>query len=170
MNRRTIALLSGLLALAGSMPATAQVAYIPPGPQPRFGGQIPLTEPGSVVGYWNTRCTLIRKRFERKRDGAAAPPELEATLKRFINGIMAEQPSYADMSPAMAAAVRKNISTYWPALNNMGLPTVNKKVDKDKAGNDVYVVNVKGGRTHWAITVDGQGKIDGATVCLGNGV
>lgn len=175
MNRRTTALLSAILALAGTGgvigAATAQVAYIPPdAKQPRFGGEFPLSETGSVAGYWPTQCKVLRIRAQSHRDGHPAPPAIDAAIKRFVRGIIDQKPNYEDMTPAMAGAVRKNLSTYWPSLNRMGEATANKKIDTDKAGADVYVVDQTGGRTHWNITVDRQGKIDSAMSCLGTGV
>ena len=170
MNRRTIALLSAVVAVAGSTAATAQVAYVPPGAQPRFGGEFRLSEPGSVAGYWPTACKVLRERAQKNRAGPPAPPAIEATLKGFLSGLIAKRPTYDALTPDMAAAVRKNIDIYWPDLNHMGGPTVTKKVSKDKAGNDIYVVNLEGGRTHWNVSVTPQGKIDRAIACLGVGV
>ena len=170
MNRRTIALLSAVVAVAGSTAATAQVAYVPPGDQPRFGGEFRLSEPGSVAGYWPTACKTLRTRAQKNRAGPAASPAIEATLKNFVSGLIAKRPTYDALTPDMAAAVRKNIEIYWPDLNHMGGPTVNKKVSKDKAGNDIYVVDLEGGRTHWNIAVDNHGKIDRAIACLGVGI
>lgn len=170
MNRPITALLSALLALAGTTAATAQVAYIPPGPQPRFGGEFALSEPGPVAGYWPTQCKVLRIRAQSHRDGPAAPPAVDAALKRFVKGLIAQKPNYDDMTPAMVATVRKSLATYWPSLNRMGEATANKKIDTDKAGAAVYVVDQTGGRTHWNISVDRQGKIDSAMFCQGTGV
>jgi hypothetical protein len=170
MNKCPAALFSALLALAGTTAATAQVAYIPPGPQPRFGGEFALSEPGPVAGYWPTQCRVLRIRTQSHRSGPAAPPQVDAALKRFVSGLIAQRPNYEDMTPAMAASVRSHLDTYWPSLNRMGQATVNKKVDTDQAGNDVYVVDQTGGRTHWNMTVDRQGRIDAAMFCQGTGV
>jgi hypothetical protein len=153
---------------AGTTAATAQVAYVPPdAAQPRFGGEFRMSEPGSVAGYWPTACKVLRDRAQQNRAGPPATPAIAATLKGFLSGLIAKQPTYDALTPAMAAAVRKNIDIYWPDLNHMGGPTVTKKVSKDKAGNDIYVVNLEGGRTHWNVSVSPQGKIDRAIACLG---
>jgi hypothetical protein len=170
MNRRTIAPLTALLALAATA-AAAQVAYIPPNaPQPRFGGEFALSDPGPVAGYWATQCKVLRMKAQEHRDGPPASPAVDAALKRFIAGISAEKPPYGDMTAAMSVAVRRNLQLYWPNLNRLGEATANKKIDRDGSGNDVYVVDLKGGRTHWNIAVDRDGKIDGAMVCAGTGV
>jgi hypothetical protein len=153
-------------------PSLAQgVVYIPPGAnEPRFGGEILLTETGPVVGYWTTQCRTWRIRSQARRGGPMAPPDTMAAIKRFIEGLIAKKPNYDDLSPAMAGAVRKNINTYWPSFNRMGRAKTAKQFDADQAGNRLYVVNISGGKAHWNIAVNADGKIDEAFVCAGEGL
>lgn len=171
MNRLKAAAALFVLTLSASPASFAQVAYIPPGAnEPRFGGEILLTETGPVVGYWTTQCRTWRLRSQARRGGPMATPETTAAFKRFVDGLIAKKPNYDDLSPAMAEAVRKNINTYWPSFNRMGRAKTAKQFDSDQAGNTLYVVNIAGGRAHWNIAVNHAGKIDEAFVCQGEGL
>lgn len=173
MIRLKAAVLFSALALAaplGAEPALAQTVYIPPGPAPRFGGEFRLAEVGPVAGYWRSECYSWHVRSQARRGGPAAPPELDAALKRFVSGLIAEKPTYDDLSPAMAEAVRKNLPTYWPSLNRMGRATVARRFDTTKDGEALYVLDQAGGGSHWNVTVDRAGKIAGAFLCGGQGL
>jgi hypothetical protein len=69
----------------------------------------------------------------------------------------------------MADAVRKNLPAYWASFNRMGQASVAKKIGSDADG-DHYVLDQKGGETHWNITVNTDGKIAAAFACRGTGV
>ena len=71
---------------------------------------------------------------------------------------------------AMAEAVRKNLSTYWPSFNRMGRATAAKQFDTDKEGNALYVLDLAGGGAHWNLTVNPDGKIASAFLCQGQGL
>ena len=151
--------------------AQAQVAYIPPGAErPLFGGEFELSQVGPVAGYWPTECRTWRIRAEQHRDGPMAAPRLNGAFERLISGLIAEHPNYDDMSPAMAQAVRKNLGSYWPSLNRMGRAAAAKRIDKDDRGNAIYVIDQKGGATHWNVAVGPDGKIEGAFLCRGTGI
>ena len=158
------------LALSMSPTAFAQTVYTPPGDEPRFGGEFALTDVGQVAGYWRSACYNWHVRSQSRRTGPVAPPQVDAAFKRFVSGLIAEKPDYADLSPAMAEAVRKNLQTYWPSLNRMGRATVAKMFDIDKGGNRLYVVDQTGGVSHWNMTVDPEGKIASAFLCEGTGL
>jgi len=160
----------GALAL-GAAAVRAQGVYIPPGTdRPLFGGEIALSQVGPVAGYWPTQCRTWSIRSQEHRDGPQASPEVNAVFQRFVSGLIAQHPDYEDMNPAMAKAVRQNLLTYWPSLNRMGQASAAKKVITDDAGNDVYVIDQKGGSTHWNIAVDRQGRIASAFICKGQGL
>jgi len=169
MPRLAPAVLATALLAAGS--AAAQVTYIPPGgDHPPFGGEILLTETGPVVGFWTTQCRTWRIRSQARRNGPAVPAQTTDTFKRFVAGLIAKKPDYDDLSSDMAAAVRRNLNTYWPSFNRMGRATAVNQFDMDQAGNTLYVVNQAGGKTHWNISVDPNGKIAGAFICAGGGL
>ena len=171
MNRLKAAAALLVLTLSASPASFAQTVYIPPGAdRPRFGGEILLTDVGPVVGYWQTECRTWRTRSHARRSGPKASPEMSEAFKRFVSGLIAKKPSYDDLSPAMADAVRKNINTYWPSFNRMGRATTAQQFDHDEAGNALYVLNQTGGRTHWNLTVDPNGKIAAAFICQGQGM
>ena len=150
--------------------AQAQVAFIPPGSdRPRFGGEFDLSQVGPVAGYWPTQCRTWHIRAEQHRGGPVAPPQLNSAFQRLISGLVAQRPDYDDMSPEMAVAVRKNLPTYWPSLNRMGDATSAHRIDKDDRGNDLYVIDLKGGANHWNVAVGPEGKIETAFMCKGTG-
>jgi len=169
-SKIAIAAISLWAALGGSSVSNAQVAYIPPSAErPRFGGEFDLTQLGPVAGYWPTECRTWQLRNNEHRDAPLATPELRSMFDRFVSGVINEKPNYGDLSPAMAQAVRKNLPTYWASLNRMGEASAAKQIATDEVGNTVYVVDQKGGATHWNIAVNPQGKIEVAFICKGQG-
>jgi hypothetical protein len=167
---KTPAVLFSALALTAG-PAMAQTVYVPPGSvQPRFGGEFGLAEVGPVPGYWRSECYNWRVRSQARRGGPAAPPVVDAVLKRFVSGLISDKPAYEDFSPAMAEAVRKNLPTTWASLNRMGRATAARQFDTDKDGNALYVLDQAGGASHWNVTVNPEGKIAAAFMCEGQGL
>jgi hypothetical protein len=175
MNRLKAAVLSAALALPGlallAGPVLSQTVYVPPNaPQPRFGGEFRLAEVGPVAGYWRSECYNWHVRSQARRGGPAPPPPVDAALKRFVSGIIADRPDYDDLSPAMAQAVREHLPTYWPSLNRMGRATVARQFETTKEGDALYVLDQAGGGTHWNVTVNPDGKIARAFLCGGQGL
>lgn len=169
MPRLAPALLSAALLTAGA--ATAQTTYVPPdAAQPRFGGEFRLSDVGPVGGYWRSECYNWHVRATARRTGPRAAPPLDAAFKRFVSGLIVQKPDYDDMTPAMAEAVRKNLSTDWPSINRMGRASVARRFDIDQDGNELYVLDQAGGDTHWNLTVDRDGKIAAAFMCEGQGL
>ena len=169
MPKLAPAILATALLTAGA--AAAQTVYVPPGAdQPRFGGEFGLTETGPVAGYWRTECYNWYIRSQARRAGPAPAPELDAAFKRFVSGLIAEKPTYADMSPAMAQSVRQNLATYWPSINRMGSASAARQFDTTQDGDVLYVLDQAGGRTHWNLTVNPEGKIASAFMCQGTGL
>jgi hypothetical protein len=171
MNKLKVAAALLVLTLSAPPAGFAKTVFIPPGSQrPPFGGEILLTAPGPVAGYWQSQCNTWRTRSRSRRGGPRASPELMAAIDRFVSGLISKMPNYDDMSPAMAAEVRRTLDAVWPSVNRMGRASNAQRFDKDEAGNALYVVNQRGGRTHWNITVDPNGKIAGAFICQGQGL
>jgi len=157
-------------ALALSPASFAQTVYVPPGDEPRFGGEFALTEVGQVAGYWRSECYSWHVRSQSRRTGPLAAPPVDAAIKRFVSGLIAEKPSYEDLSPAMAESVRKNLPTYWASINRMGRATAAKLIETSKDGDQLYVVDQRGGGTHWNMIVNPDGKIASAFICEGTGL
>ena len=171
MKRLKAAVALCVLALCASRASIAQTVYVPPGePGPRFGGEFSLSQVGPVAGYWQAECRNWRFRSQARRSGPVAPPPIDAAFKRFVSGLIAEKPDYADLNPAMAEAVRRNLPTYWASINRMGRATVAKQFDTDNQGNQLYVLDLAGGDAHWNLTVDPQGRIASAFLCQGQGL
>ncbi len=171
MNRFKAATALLVLTLSASSASFAQTTYIPPGGErPPFGGEILLTATGPVVGYWQTECRTWRIRSHARLGGPKAPPPVNAAIKQFVSGLIAKKPNYDALSPAMAAAVRKHLNTYWSSFFSMGRASNVQQFDHDDAGNALYVVNQVGGQTHWNVTVDPGGKIAAAFICQGQGL
>ena len=57
-----------------------------------------------------------------------------------------------------------------PSKSTMSDATVAKRIDRDDRGNNIYVVDQKGGATHWNIAVGPDGKIEAAFICRGTGI
>ena len=168
--KKLTAIAALLSALALSPASFAQTVYVPPGDEPRFGGEFALSDVGQVSGYWRSECYNWHVRSQSRRTGPLAAPPLDAAIKRFVEGLIAEKPNYEDLSPAMAEAVRKNLSTYWPSINRMGRASAAKLIETNKDGDQLYVVDQRGGGTHWNMIVNPDGKIASAFICQGTGL
>jgi hypothetical protein len=171
MPRIAPAVFSAVLLAAGAADAAPPIVHIPPGSeQPVFGGEILLTEAGPVVGFWTTQCRTWRIRSRARRGGPRATPPVDMAVRQFVSGLISRMPNYDALSPTMAEAVRRNLNTYWPSFNRMGSASNVQQFDTDEAGNMLFVVNQRGGKTHWNVTVDPNGKIAGAFICQGEGL
>ena len=169
MPRLTSALAAAVLLAAGA--AAAQTVYVSPdAPRPRFGGEFGLSEVGPVAGYWRSECYNWHIRSQARRSGPLAAPPVDAAFRRFVSGLIVEKPDYDDLSPAMAEAVRKNLPNAWPSINRMGHASAAKRFDTTKDGDELYVLDLAGGRAHWNLTVDPSGKIAAAFLCEGQGL
>jgi hypothetical protein len=168
--KKLTAIAALLSALALSPMSFAQTVYVPPGDGPRFGGEFSLSDVGPVAGYWRAECYNWHVRSQSRRTGPTAPPPVDAAIKRFVSGLIVEKPNYDELSPAMADAVRKNLPVTWPSINRMGRATVAKLIDTDKDGNQLYVVDQRGGGSHWNMTINAEGKIASAFMCGGTGL
>ena len=168
--KKLTAIAALLSALALSPASFAQTVYVPPGDEPRFGGEFALTDVGQVAGYWRSECYNWHVRSQSRRTGPLAAPPVDAAIKRFVSGLIVEKPSYEDLSPAMAEAVRKNLPTYWASINRMGRATTAKLIETNKDGDQLYVVDQRGGGTHWNMIVNPDGKIASAFICQGTGL
>ena len=168
--KKLTAIAALLSALALSPASFAQTVYVPPGDEPRFGGEFALSDVGQVSGYWRSECYNWHVRSQSRRTGPLAPPPVDASIKRFVDGLIAEKPNYADLSPAMAEAVRKNLPTYWASINRMGRASAAKLIETNKDGDQLYVVDQRGGGTHWNLIVNPDGKIASAFICQGTGL
>lgn len=159
-----------VLALSAGPASFAQTVYVPPGDEPRFGGEFALTELGQVAGYWRAECYNWRVRSQSRRSGPLASPQVTAAFHRFVEGLIINKPDFDDMSPAMARAVRMSLPTAWPSINRMGRASTAQRFDVDRQGNALYVLNQVGGETHWNMTVNRNGKIAAAFICRGQGL
>lgn len=168
--KKLTAIAALLSALTLSPASFAQTVYVPPGDEPRFGGEFALTDVGQVAGYWRSECYNWHVRSQSRRTGPLASAPVDAAIKRFVDGLIAEKPTYEDLSPAMAEAVRKNLPTYWPSINRMGRASAAKLIETNKDGGQLYVVDQRGGGTHWNMIVNADGKIASAFICQGTGL
>jgi hypothetical protein len=86
-----------------------------------------------------------------------------------VAGTISGKPDYDRMAPPMAKIVRKELPLYWSNLLRLGAPASAQIVGGDSAGDAVYVVDQKGGMTHWFIALGPGGKVETAIVCAGTG-
>jgi hypothetical protein len=91
-----------------------------------------------------------------------ATPGSESALRHLIDGIAAGKPDYAEMSPALANAIRSQLPQAAAGMAQLGAI---QSIDFRGVGNqgwDIYEVRHEHGISHWRIVVDDHGVILGA--------
>ncbi|GKQ53140.1 glyoxalase superfamily protein [Bradyrhizobium sp. Ce-3] len=96
----------------------------------------------------------------------SASPGTEAALHRLIDGIASGNPNYNEMSPALAAATRKQMPWLQP-LADLGTIQLIRFLGVGEQGEDVYSVRQANGAAHWRIALDDKGIISTAWVSPG---
>jgi len=93
-------------------------------------------------------------------------PGTEAALHRLIDGIASGNPDYNEMSPALAAATRKQMQWLQPLADLGNIQSI-RFLGVGEQGEDVYSVRQANGATHWRIALDDKGIISTAWVTPG---
>jgi hypothetical protein len=101
----------------------------------------------------------IASRTEAKVKSQAQSPGTEAALRRLIEGARAHQQNYAQMSPALAEAIRRRAPELEAAADKLGAVQSVQFLGVDNLGDDVYDVRQENGVTHWKIALDSKGII-----------
>ncbi|MDB5459697.1 MAG: hypothetical protein JWO72_1438 [Caulobacteraceae bacterium] len=149
-------------------PAAARTGELP-ADYPRFGGDLGFGPPGVYAEFWRDRCRVWSIQAGKHLKSDAPSPAVTATLRGFVAGTISGKPDYDQMAPPMAKIVRKELPLYWSNLLRLGAPASAQIVGGDSAGDAVYVVDQKGGMTHWFIALGPGGKVETAIVCAGTG-
>jgi bla regulator protein blaR1 len=110
----------------------------------------------------------VRVNNEARAVNQTPMPGSDVALRRLIDGVLAGEPHYDEMTPWYAELVRQASpiarSTYGPrgAVRSI----VFRHVDKN--GGDVYEVNQEGGFSMWVIYLNSNGLIEDADDSSGN--
>lgn len=111
-------------------------------------------------------ATKIADQTAERVKNQSANPGTEAALHRLIDGIASGNPAYNEMSPALAAATRKQMQWLQP-LADLGSIQSIRFLGVGEQGEDVYSVRQDNGATHWRIALDDKGIISTAWVTPG---
>ncbi|NEU97299.1 glyoxalase superfamily protein [Bradyrhizobium uaiense] len=145
----------------------AQVSFVA-GPDGRATSLI-LHQNGSDIPMARidaaTASKIADQTAERVKN-QSANPGTEAALHRLIDGIASGNPNYNEMSPALAAATRKQM-TWLQALADLGTIQSVRFLGVGEQGEDVYSVRQANGASHWRIALDDKGIISTAWVSPG---
>lgn len=145
----------------------AQVSFVV-GPDGRASSLI-LHQNGSDIPMARIDAATARKIADQTAErvkNQSASPGTEAALHRLIDGIASGNPNYDEMSPALAAATRKQMAWLQP-LADLGTIQSIRFLGVGEQGEDVYSVRQANGATHWRIALDGKGIISTAWVTPG---
>jgi len=108
----------------------------------------------------------IADRTAERVKSQSANPGTEPALRRLIDGIASGKPNYDEMSPALAAASRKQMASLQP-LASLGAIQSIRFLGVGEQGEDVYTVKHDNGAAHWRIALDEKGIISTAWVSPG---
>ncbi|WP_050631037.1 glyoxalase superfamily protein [Bradyrhizobium viridifuturi] len=111
-------------------------------------------------------ATKIADQTAERVKHQSASPGTEAALHRLIDGIASGKPDYNAMSPALAAATRKQMQWLQPLADLGNIQSI-RFLGVGEQGEDVYSVRQDNGATHWRIALDDKGIISSAWVTPG---
>ncbi|ERF86203.1 DUF3471 domain-containing protein [Bradyrhizobium viridifuturi] len=145
----------------------AQVSFVV-GPDGRATSLV-LHQNGSdipMVRIDAATATKIADQTAERVKNQAPSPGTEAALHRLIDGIASGNPDYNEMSPALAAATRKQMQWLQPLADLGNIQSI-RFLGVGEQGEDVYSVRQANGATHWRIALDDKGIISTAWVTPG---
>ncbi|WP_298270781.1 glyoxalase superfamily protein [uncultured Bradyrhizobium sp.] len=111
-------------------------------------------------------ATKIADQTAERVKNQSASPGTEAALHRLIDGIASGNPDYNEMSPALAAATRKQMQWLQPLADLGNIQSI-RFLGVGEQGEDVYSVRHTNGAAHWRIALDDKGIISTAWVTPG---
>jgi beta-lactamase regulating signal transducer with metallopeptidase domain len=97
-----------------------------------------------------------------KVQSQTATPGSEAALRHLMEGVATGKPNYAEMSPALANAVRKQFPEMTANLAHLGAVQAIEFRGVGNQGWDIYEVRHEHGTSQWRIALDDHGIITGA--------
>ncbi|MHC2461314.1 glyoxalase superfamily protein [Bradyrhizobium embrapense] len=145
----------------------AQVSFVV-GPDGQVTSLI-LHQNGTDIAMARIDAAAARKIADQTAErvkNQSANPGTEAALHRLIDGIASGNPNYNEMSPALAAATRKQMTWLQP-LADLGTIQAIRFLGVGEQGEDVYSVRQANGAAHWRIALDDKGIISTAWVTPG---
>jgi len=96
----------------------------------------------------------------RVNASAVASPGTEASLRRYIDSLESGQPNYAEMSPSLAAAVKRQLPAIMDTIRDVGTFRSLTYEGVDQNGSDVYDALFEHGRLEWHVApLAGDGKV-----------
>jgi serine-type D-Ala-D-Ala carboxypeptidase/endopeptidase len=105
-------------------------------------------------------ATQAQLAFEQHLRSNAPSAGTKASLLRYIDSLEQGEPNYQDMSPEMAAAVRKQLPLIEGIIKKMGALQSLQFKGVNAAGMDTYDATFANGRLEWAIApLSTDGKV-----------
>lgn len=114
-----------------------------------------------------TAAQAVEARTVDRMKSQTANPHSEAAIGRLIAGTMSGKPNYAEMSPALAEATRKQLPKLQANMQELGAVKSIKFLGVGAQGTDSYTVWHENGASHWRISMDSNGIIALAAVSPG---
>lgn len=91
--------------------------------------------------------------------GRPASPGTEESLRRYILSLKQGRPDYEEMSPTLAASVRRQLPKIMATMDELGGYESLTFEGTDAAGADIYVATFARGRLEWHIGPLVEGKV-----------
>ncbi|MHC2439152.1 glyoxalase superfamily protein [Bradyrhizobium sp. USDA 4451] len=145
----------------------AQVSFVV-GPDGRASSLV-LHQNGNDIAMARIDAATATKMADQTAErvkNQSASPGTEAALHRLIDGIASGNPDYTEMSPALAAATRKQMQWLQPLADLGNIQSI-RFLGVGEQGEDVYSVKHANGAAHWRIALDAKGIISTAWVTPG---
>ncbi len=96
-------------------------------------------------------------------NAGAGAPRTEAPLRKMVDSLIAGRPDYQDMTPQLAAVVKRQPAVQ-AGVASLGPIQSVKFLGTGDDGLDAYTVVQQNGSMHWRIAVNNAGMIAGAAV------
>lgn len=100
--------------------------------------------------------------LDNKIQAQTATPGSDAALTRMLESARVGKPNYDEMNPALANAVRQQLSLMQPQLQKLGEVKSVEFEGVGSAGWDSYKVQHEHGTSQWRVAMQPDGKIGGA--------
>jgi hypothetical protein len=109
----------------------------------------------------------ISERIAARVEAQKASPGTEAAVRALDASLAAGKPDYGAMTPAVAAAIRKQLPKLQQGLAGLGPIEDVRFLGVNAQGADVYDVRHAKGVMHWTVALAPDGKIAAAWVIPG---
>lgn len=101
------------------------------------------------------------ERYAKRIDSNLKPgTDTEASLRRYIASLQRGEPNYEEMMPAMAAAVRQNLSQIDDQIKRWGALKSVSFISMNPLGADMYTVRFEHAQVEWTVApLTPEGKV-----------